>query len=229
MAELFVVDEVSLLQGFVRAQLALEAVKGFLDEVAGLVFLSIFARLAANTQTPQSFVLVQVCNVTCYSVLVEGFVVAAFASISHLLLVHGDHVSCQILILGSCVITLATLFLLFILLFSDQSFFVCDCPEIIFPSITSKPNFNVFYFGLILLSNGLILFNLGLKSFHFCVMSSHLTFKMFLTLNTFLAANSDYSANFSFVDSFLVGGNIELEVRLVVAVGTLEPARKKMQ
>ena len=225
MAELFVVYEVSLLQGFVWAQLALEAVKGFLDEVAGLVFLSIFARLATNAHTPKSLVLVQVRNVTCYSVLVEGFVVAAFTSISHLLLVHGDHVGCQILVLGSCVITLATLFLLFIPLFRDQSFFVCDCS-----STTSNPSFNVFNFGLNLLSDGLILFklglilcNLGLKSFHLCVMSSHITFEMFLTLNTFLAANSDYSASFSFVDYFLVGGNIELEVGLVVAAGALEP------
>ena len=177
----------------------------------------------------------QVRNVTCHSVLVERFVVAAFASISHLLLVHGDLVSCQILILGSFVIALATLFLLFITLFSDQSFYLCDCSSTI-----SNPSFNVFNFGLNLLSDGLnllsnglilfklglILFKLGLKSFHFCVMSSHLTFEMFLTLNTFLAANSDYSANFSIVDSFLVGGNIELEVGLVLAVGTLEPERK---
>ena len=179
----------------------------------------------------------QVRNVTCHSVLVERFVVAAFASISHLLLVHGDLVSCQILVLRSCVIALATLFLLFIPLFSDQCFFVCDCS-----STTSNPSFNVFNFGLNLLGDGLnflsnglilfklglILFKLGLKSFHFCVLSSHLTFEMFLTLNTFLAANSDYSANFSFVDFFLVGGNIELEVRLVLAVGTLEPARKNI-
>ena len=83
-------------------------------------------------------------------------------------------------------------------------------------------------FHFILFKLGLILLKFGLKSFHLCVMSSHLTFEMFLTLNTFLAANSDYSANFSIVDSFLVGGNIELEVRLVLAVGTLEPARKNI-
>ena len=52
MAKLLVVDKVSLLQGFVWAQLALEAFKGLLDEVASFVFFSIFARLATNAQTP---------------------------------------------------------------------------------------------------------------------------------------------------------------------------------
>ena len=52
MAKLFVVDKVSLLQGFVRAQLAKEAFKGFLDKVAGFVFLSILTRLATNSYTP---------------------------------------------------------------------------------------------------------------------------------------------------------------------------------
>ena len=99
MAKFFVVCEVFLMVGFVRTQLTSKSIEGFLNEVTCFVLLTIFTRLAANTNSSKTLILVMIANVACDAVLVEGFVVTAFTRISDLLPVNGNHVSSHVLVL----------------------------------------------------------------------------------------------------------------------------------
>ena len=127
MAKFFVVCEVCLLQGFVGTELASKSVKGFLDEVTSNMFLPIFTGLATNAHGPQSLILVMTTYVTRNTVLVERFVVTALTSISHLLLVNGNHVRSQVLVLCSCVIAFIAFFLAFVNWRRKGIFFFCNC------------------------------------------------------------------------------------------------------
>ena len=85
--------------GFVRTHLASKSIEGFLNEVTCFVLLTIFTRLAANTNSSKTLILVMIANVACDAVLVEGFVVTAFTRISDLLPVNCDHMSPHVLVL----------------------------------------------------------------------------------------------------------------------------------